>query len=164
MSINFIMQSTNLAPTHTETTMSSGSEDELQDFKTLQTTVGNHLKEISNVSRVFDQATGLLPDSLEELTKVLLDHHDREVLYNWDPTEQNELGCKQYEVVVTEQKCLLKLRNLMIRYMNVFLDANLPGSSEKGFFILFFNPLLHSFQICPTWLNEYKKIFILSNF
>ncbi len=99
-------------------------EDDLQDLKTLHSTISNHLKEMSTVSSVFDK-NGLLPDSLEDLKTNLLDHNDTQVAYNWDATEDNTLTNKQYEIVVSEQRVLLKLRNLMVRYSNALLTCNL---------------------------------------
>lgn len=107
----------------------STPEDDLQDFKNLHSTISNHLKEMSTVSAVFDK-NGLLPDDLEALKASLLDHTDKEVTYNWDADEDKNLSDKQYEVVLTEQRVLLKLRNLMIRYTNVLLTHNLDNLNK----------------------------------
>ena len=136
MCVSFIMQSTNLAPTQTgveqivSTTTNQQPDDELNEFKTLQATVSNHLKELLNASTAYDQDTGLLPDDLTELNKRLIDHNDKEVMFNWEPSEEESLGKKQYELIIGEQQVLLKLRNLMIRFVNAFLKLNLPPTGE----------------------------------
>ncbi|MFN9906224.1 MAG: hypothetical protein ACK56F_08890, partial [bacterium] len=47
----------------------------LKEFRSLQTKIDFHLKEISNVSGVFDVENGLLPDDEAKLTELLLDHN-----------------------------------------------------------------------------------------
>lgn len=133
--ISFIMQSTNLSPLQPNAAMSSNDnkepsevEDELLDFRSLHATITNHLKEISTVSSVYDLKTGLLPNNIDELNDLLLDHNDKNVLYNWEPNEDYEIGQTQYESIIAEQRSLLKLRNLMIRYVDAFLKLNLSGS------------------------------------
>lgn len=136
MSISFIMQSTNLTPIQSHSVSSGdlslnkdGSEDDLQDFKTLHSTISNHLKEMRSVSNVFNSETGLLPDDLTQLNNLLLDHNDKDILFNWDPENKREEGRLQYESVVTEQRILLKLRNLMIRFVDVYFKQNLPDAT-----------------------------------
>ena len=126
--ISFIMQSTNLTPVSGEiTTITSNQgtaavEDEssviLNDFKQLKSKIEQHLKEIANSSTVFDPETGLLIEDSEKL----LDHNDKDVLYHWDSSEDQECAKKQYGLVIDEQKKLLRLRNIVVRLVDVCLN------------------------------------------
>ena len=125
MCISFIMHP--LAQTEV---VSSDETD--PEFKALQSKLDTHLKEISNVSTVFDTENGLLPDDNSQLTDLLLDHNDKNVLYNWEPEEEDQLATNQYKLIMDEQRRLLKLRNLMVRFTDTFLKAWLQTNTETA--------------------------------
>ncbi len=116
----------------------------LKEFRSLQAKIDFHLKEISNVSGVFDVENGLLPDDEAKLTELLLDHNDKNVLYNWEPEEEETLAKNQYKLVMDEQRQLLRLRNIMIRFADIFLkewvsaaESDRPGNQQASKFDLY---------------------------
>lgn len=126
--IDFILHSTNLVPvsgeiTFTNQQQASDEEAIMNDFKTLKSKIDQHLKEIKNSSIVFDPETGLLTDDNQKLKELLVDHNDKDVLYHWDPAREQDVANKQYDFVVEEQRRLLKLRNVVVRFIDVCLNS-----------------------------------------
>ena len=133
--ISFIMHSTNLTPISGEIStfnqaQNVGTVDEettiMNDFKQLKSKIEQYLKEIANSSNVFDSETGLLVDNDEKL----VDHNDKDVLYHWDTPKEQEAAKQQYNLVLDEQKRLLRLRNIVIRFVEKCLNCWLDESIE----------------------------------
>jgi len=126
--ISFIMQSTNLTAASGEIStfnqvQNAGTIDEdttiMNDFKQLKSKIEQYLKEIANSSNVFDLETGLLVNDNEKL----VDHNDKDVLYHWDTPKEQEAAKQQYNLMLEEQKRLLRLRNIVIRFVFTCLNS-----------------------------------------
>jgi hypothetical protein len=104
----------------------------LNDFKGLKTKIDHHLKELTNCSLVFDPETNLLPSDEAKLRHLLVDHTDKDILYHWDTRAEQNVGNKQYELTVDEQRRLFRLRNLFIRFLDMCLAGKwIIDSSEE---------------------------------
>jgi N-terminal acetyltransferase B complex non-catalytic subunit len=125
----------------------------LAEFKTLQNKIDGHLKEIANVSGSFNSENGLLPDDDEKLKELLLDHNDKKVLYNWEPEEEDILANNQYQLVIDEQRRLLKLRNIMVRFADHFLKSWFNDNLDNNKFDLYKSKLI-DFDFKPLITNE----------
>jgi hypothetical protein len=99
------------------------------EFVLLKSRLDQHMKEMSNSSRVFD-ANGMLPDDDQLLKSILLDHADKNVLYNWESSKALVLTEEQYESAIYEQRKLLKLRNLFVRYLDACLRTWLQQTTS----------------------------------
>jgi N-terminal acetyltransferase B complex non-catalytic subunit len=121
-----------LQRTQNQQPLSVTSDDDfgLGEFMLLKSRLDQHLKELSSSSRIFD-TNGLLPDDDQQLKAILLDHADKNVLYNWDSKEELAVTENQYESAIYEQRKLLKLRNLFIRYLDVCLRAWLQQAGDE---------------------------------
>ena len=133
--ISFIMHSTNLVSVSGEIstfnqTQNSGTVDEeaatTSDFKQLKDKIEQYFKEIGNSSNVFDLETGLLVNNDEKL----VDHNDKDVLYHWDTPKEQEVAKQQYNVILDEQKRLLRLRNIVIHLVDTCLKRWLDENNE----------------------------------
>lgn len=123
-------------------------ENPEHEFKTLEARLDNHLREVSNVSSVFD-TNGLLPDDNAKLNEVLMDQTDKNILYQWEPEEQDQLAQDQYKLVLDEQRRLLKLRNIMIRLSDTAFKLWFSDSATSS-------DLIKKYNLYKTKLNEFN--------
>ena len=131
MSLGFIIQSTHLS--QLDQASNSSEEDMiLNDFKSLKSKLDKHSKELADSSIVFDPVNNLLPSDNSQLKSLLMDHNDKDVLYHWDTHEEQQIGNKQYELIVDEQRRLLSLRNLFIRFVDSSLTNWLGLNSTEN--------------------------------
>jgi uncharacterized membrane-anchored protein YhcB (DUF1043 family) len=122
----------------------------LNDFKQLKSKTEQHIKEITNSSMAFDSATGLL---VAENSSKLLDHNDKDVLYHWDPPAEQDQARKQYDLVLDEQKNLLRLRSCVVRFVDTCLDRWLEADND-------INTLKLSHETLDNRLASFKNALI----
>lgn len=88
--------------------------DQDDDFQGLKHKIENYCKEMLASSSLIDKH-GLIPPENEIL---LVDHTDKDILYDWNPFTDRAKSQNNYMNTIKEQSRLLKLRMLMIRFVN----------------------------------------------
>ena len=66
------------------------------------------------------------------LSDILLDYNDKNVVYEWHPSEIKQLATKQYETIIDEQRKLLKLRSSLIFYIDSYFKMLLPSVDQNA--------------------------------
>ncbi len=132
MSIQLILNASNLpseSTTNAAVTKSTDSapvgEDEQieNELRTLKERLDKHLKELQAISGAF-QTVGASSNMLQVRCDDLVDHMDKEAVYQWDCTEEQKIAAEQYNAVIEEQKKLFVVRFSLVKFLNTLLEFN----------------------------------------
>jgi hypothetical protein len=113
--------------------LSSADEDELieSELRVAKERLDKHLRELQAISG----ALKLVPGSSEKWevsVRELVDHTDKDAIYQWNGVEDRKQTAEQYELVIDEQRRLLVVRFSLAKFLQTLLESSNEGQTADA--------------------------------
>ena len=145
----------------TDTSSSSSDEEQLENnLRALRDRLSKSVNELQSISNAFKPEASSANTWPSLNYAMLVDHTDKDAIYQWDSTQEQSVAAKQYELVIDEQKRLLNFRFALVKFLNAQLAC---GESAKGDEMRFYREQIakatsgYTFSILKFYFNFFVK-------